>query len=270
VSKAYLDTTILTDILLKHGEKSKAASDAVGRYTETVLPVYAIKEFKAGPLSNFCWMHNKLVQTGSFSKALGFLQRMSTTPKRNLTSTAIEALTSAASTIGGKSISSLSATYGPDVTLESLQCDQYRLAIKMEIVKAWAQRRQVTDEVSDPLPCYKENPPYEENGLMVAKPIKCNPDTECCMAKALKEDTKSLRKLKGGVDRKLKAENAKRWAVLQQLIKRPHLPMTEDMCRNLGDAVFAFFAPNDATILTTNIRDHGPLSEALGKKAELP
>jgi len=34
--------------------------------------------------------------------------------------------------------------------------------------------------------------------------------------------------------------------------------------------VFAFFAPKDATIVTTNIRDHRPLAAALGKTALSP
>ena len=41
-------------------------------------------------------------------------------------------------------------------------------------------------------------------------------------------------------------------------------------CRNLGDAVFAFFAPNTSAILTTNIRDHRPLAAAVGKTAISP
>jgi hypothetical protein len=41
-------------------------------------------------------------------------------------------------------------------------------------------------------------------------------------------------------------------------------------CRSLGDAVFAFLAPADSVILTTNVKDHQPLAEALGKSAISP
>ena len=34
--------------------------------------------------------------------------------------------------------------------------------------------------------------------------------------------------------------------------------------------MFAFFCPIDAVVLTTNIKDHKPLAEALGKKAQTP
>ena len=46
--------------------------------------------------------------------------------------------------------------------------------------------------------------------------------------------------------------------------------MTERMCDDLGDAIFAFFAPPGSVILTTNMRDFEPLAGALGKSVEKP
>jgi hypothetical protein len=65
-------------------------------------------------------------------------------------------------------------------------------------------------------------------------------------------------------------EDRNRRKVLKQLINTPKLPLTEQQCRWLGDAIFAFFCPEDAVILTTNIKDHKPLAEAIGKIAEQP
>jgi len=39
--------------------------------------------------------------------------------------------------------------------------------------------------------------------------------------------------------------------VLKQLINTPKILLDRDQCRWLGDAVFAFFCPEDAVILTT-------------------
>jgi hypothetical protein len=58
--------------------------------------------------------------------------------------------------------------------------------------------------------------------------------------------------------------------VLSQLIRQPQKHITEEECRWLGDAIFAFFCPRAAVILTTNMRDHVPLAEAIGKRAENP
>jgi hypothetical protein len=46
--------------------------------------------------------------------------------------------------------------------------------------------------------------------------------------------------------------------------------VTRETCRDLGDAIFAFFCPSNAVVLTTNLGDHEPLANAIGKKAEKP
>jgi hypothetical protein len=51
---------------------------------------------------------------------------------------------------------------------------------------------------------------------------------------------------------------------------RTSRPLDNSKCRSLGDAVFAFLAPVDSVILTTNIKDHRPLAQALGKSAVSP
>ena len=54
MNKAYVETTILTDILLKpDSEKQVEALRALERYAKTLLPVYAIKECKAGPMTGW-------------------------------------------------------------------------------------------------------------------------------------------------------------------------------------------------------------------------
>lgn len=88
MNRAYIDTTVLTDALLKDDARAKAALD---RYDWTGLPVYAIKEFRAGPLKNWIWFYNILFNN-SYPNALRALHRMAFTPKRYTTLTAIEAI----------------------------------------------------------------------------------------------------------------------------------------------------------------------------------
>ncbi len=54
------------------------------------------------------------------------------------------------------------------------------------------------------------------------------------------------------------------------MVRLPKEKLTDQHCRQLGDAVFAFFCPNDAVILTTNAKDLAPLAESLGKKTHTP
>jgi hypothetical protein len=67
-----------------------------------------------------------------------------------------------------------------------------------------------------------------------------------------------------------KPETTKRRQALKQLARLPKRRLSEKDCRNLGDAVFAFQCPKDATILTTNLSDHRVLATAVGVSAVKP
>jgi hypothetical protein len=67
-----------------------------------------------------------------------------------------------------------------------------------------------------------------------------------------------------------KAENNRRYQALRHIHRTPTKPFSDSLCRSLGDAVFALRAPHDCVILTTNIKDHAPLAQAIGKVAVEP
>lgn len=269
---AYVDTTVLTDILLKVGTLCEAAKTAVGRYTETQLPVYAIKEFKAGPLTHFVYFHNVLVETGSWIAALDKLQRLSGTLQRAKASTVIEALKTATSDISDELGSELKAKYGNFANYDAVHCDVNRLALKRRIYKAWTNRRNVTTTVVLPLSCFEEKGPVEKrSGLIDITPRTCPSGTNCCLHQQLVARPEDLKKLRDAVDASAdKPENSNRSQVLKKLIGTPKRPIGDKECRHLGDAIFAFFAPDDSIVLTTNDKDHKPLAEALSKTVNTP
>lgn len=272
MSKALVDTTILADSLLKNGAYSQIAKAALKRFAATELPVYAIKEFKGGPLKNFCWFHNKLALLGSYEKALEALHRMSLTPKRYTTATAIEALKGAAGRIRSATLESLVQKYGKTASIDNLLCDQYRLTLKTKILKAWSLRRQLTTHIVCPLSCYEELEISEKNRVLSVDPTTCSAEKmECCLGPELRKRTADLEKLRNVVLKQPKTrENERRAQALRQLIRKPKATVSEQTCRDLGDAFFALFAPTDSVILTTNTRDHSPLAAALNKKVEAP
>src|SRR5438552_3179011 len=103
MSKAFVDTTVFTDVALKTRPYNKSSADSLKRYSETELPTYAIKEFKAGPLSHYAWLHNKFATLKSFANTLDALHRMSMSPRKYRTATALEALRDAAKATGSVS-----------------------------------------------------------------------------------------------------------------------------------------------------------------------
>jgi len=267
-TKAFVDTTILTDVLLKPGPVGDSARAALGHFESTELHCYAIKEFKAGPLTNFAWFHNVLVNERSFWKSVDRLQRVSRTLQRHLTSTALEALREAAR-LEDTRLVDLAEQYGPDAKLDTVLCDRFRLSLNVLIKKAWKRRRTVTTDVVGALACYDEREPSEQRGLLDCAPRKCSSEIECSIGQEMKQRPSDVRLLLTATNAVEKAENRRRGAALKELLKQRG-SLSDKQCRHLGDAVFAFYCPDDAVILTTNIVDHRPLARALGKEAVSP
>jgi hypothetical protein len=266
MSDAYIETTVLTDILLKpESSKHKRATAALKRYENTLLPVYSIKEWKAGPLHNFAYLHDKLVFTKSFSQTLNAISALGR--GTYLKSTAMEALAATATTLKAAPQKYASLSSGDDDL-----ADIYRLALASIIIRSWRKRRNITTRVVDDLSCYVEVAPrVGQDGYFDLTPKECDGDQECCLAEQLKSQPTLLEALRKAIpENSGRREDQKRRQALKQLIKHPKQTVDRETCRDLGDAIFAFFCPKTAVILTTNMRDHQPLAESVGKKAEKP
>jgi len=258
--KAFVDTTILAEVLLKTGPSHEAAERTLKQYEQTLLPVFAIKEWKRGQLNRYVYIHNQLRATGSFSETNLALSRLFYRPRWQ--STALEAI----------AIASLSLPALPPAAIsDSELADRFRLAFKTLIYSSWERRRSVTTETVMDLECYVESGPRDRaNGQIDITPRDCKGDRECCLAKELRAKKEDLLKLRQAVPNSGRQEDSRRRQALKQLAAHPNSRFEPNDCRALGDAVFAFFAPADAEILTTNLKDHLPLAEALGKSAACP
>jgi hypothetical protein len=266
--KAFVDTPILVNVLLKPGTLLKRqAVQGLARYSETLLPVYAIKEFKAGPLQNYIWLHNVFVKEKNLSGALARISAITMQqPKKAATATSTLSIFS-------KNLSPNRAAYvakhGMQVDLDEIDGAAMRLALHALIVKAWEKRKKVATKIVQPLSCYDEGDLIEKRGNLMVSKSRCSA-SDCCMApifRANKEDTKKLENISRSQSQK--REHQKRADVLH-ILRKDASAISDSECRNLGDAVFAFFAPKEAVILTTNIQDMEPLAQALNKSVESP
>ena len=149
--------------------------------------------------------------------------------------------------------------------------DSYRLALESIIIRSWRKRRNITTSVVDNLACYIEaEPKVAKDGSLDLAPQRCE-DEECCLAARLKSKPELLEALRNAIPEKSsRKEDIKRRQALKTLIKHPKETVTREICRALGDAIFAFFCPANAVVLTTNLRDHEPLAKSIGKNAEKP
>jgi len=273
-SKAFVDTTILADSLIKTGEEKVKAKAALAKYEITELPVYAIKEFKAGPLDYVKYLYNKLLETKTIGRT--FIVLNNNVRQQNRRATAIRVLGELCEEVELlKTDAGLKKKYRELADDERTMTDSVKLKTKMLLYKAWHERASITTNIVQPLSCYQEKAPYEEkNGQLSLKPNKCETDN-CCLTEKLKGKRFDVTKLKVAIDKlestlKTKPENVKRQKILREINSKPNVKISNSDCRNLGDAVFALFCPVDADILTTNIKDHKPLANALGKTVVSP
>jgi hypothetical protein len=259
-NKAFVDTTILADVLLKTGQIHNAAAQALQRYAETILPVFAIKEWKNGPYATYVYVHNLLNRTRRFSATNNAIAMLYRRPR--MQSTAFEALAMAAINLPSHPMLTVS-----DETI----ADRFRLAFKSMIYLSWESRRSITTTTKLDLDCYLEAGPRQKtSGEIDIQPRHCDGDQECYLAKLLRNETNDLLKIRDAIPVNDRTEDKRRREALRKLAVHPNSRFDRKDCEALGDALFALLAPQDADILTTNLRDHCPLADALGKTAVGP
>lgn len=266
MSKAFLDTTILADAVLKSGSLHRNAKAALAEYDELLVPGYAVKEFKAGPLGGYRWLHNKVVTTGDWSlaiAAIGSVLRW----KPNLASTALEGVAAFESSMTSQL--QRDGEISPR-EVRALKAEEARLWLKRQIMRAWRKQARTPFTSTAPLDCYAVVAPVETpDGLIDINPTRCTLG-DCCIAWQLRDEPVAARALEDACAAlAAKPEMQKRRKVLRK-IRRHSAPIDDHDCKYLGDAVFALQCPADAVVLTTNLVDHAPLTAALGKTAVAP
>lgn len=258
----FVDTTVLVEALIKQKEQRRRAKAAIRSYQRSVLPIYAIKEFKAGALKGYRWAHNRLVDLGSFIETVNFINRQFPT---NVKSSAQEALAMGMAVFKGSEL----ATASTIVETQRMMADSARLHIRRRIFEGWRERRKITTEIMDELTCYAEVPPAynEETGYIDDDRTECDLSDECCLAETLRSRRSPLRKLISAIKLSNRPEDLRRKKALYLLLERgKNSNFGNEACRNLGDAYFVLRCPTGCAILTTNFSDHVRLGSALKKE----
>ncbi|MDF0498100.1 hypothetical protein [Bradyrhizobium yuanmingense] len=267
----FLETTVLTDLLLKKDGSEKVARAGLRRFSEVIAPHFAWKEFKRGPLHTYVWMHNKLLDTKSFSASLSALQKISRTPRRYFTSTIIQSLhTAFVKAFDGVTIKDLQSRYGSKANLDTLHADVLRLELKRTIYSSWPRRKKLFGGLHHVLPCYPDNELVDQGGRIETKPDDCPNGSDCCLKAQLATRRKDIALARANLPKDGRPESSKRFRVLRQIEKHQGRLMTPKDCRDFGDAYFVLFCPKGATILTTNTRDIQPIANGLGVAVQNP
>jgi hypothetical protein len=263
--KAFLDTTILVDILLKPKHHGVVAASAVSSYERASVPTYALKELQLGALRAYVWFHNTLLTSDSMTATYGRLHGLSRSFNKNLGSTALEALREASAHSKALLRSATAAEQDRD------QARLLRIATKGLIFRAWHKRSRVA-EVVFPLKCYTQGAPVEDHRKSLSYGEACPKGSSCSLSAELRKRLNDVRSVREAILhlKSQRREDQKRTKALGEFLKRPQEAISHQNCRALGDAVFAILCPLDTAILTTNVADHRPLASALGKAVRTP
>lgn len=267
--RAYVDTTIVTDALLKWQTVQAEAIAALKRFDETLLPEYAIREFQAGPLQNYVYTHNCFVGASSLDEVRDKVDALAPTPQRNKFRTAVAALqgTRIAAVREYERIIGTRQLNWHDG--ERFRLNFIRSHIANKIFDAVRDLQTVCTRRTDTLSCLEPVQLEEDCGKLRASGgrMDCAKKATCGLTTLLRGQEKALRKvLAATVQQNLdapKPELQRRIAAISSILEGSGVERAR--CRGLGDAVFAVLAPEGTTILTTNVNDHRPLAECLGK-----
>jgi hypothetical protein len=263
MTETYVDTTILVEALLKTRRRREKALARLNS-TPSVLSAYAIKEFKAGALQHWIWLHNKLRTTRSLKDTYGAIGQNLRSPYR--VGTAMEALQVGAEALG---MSAYSNEKSP-TQLDRRNADVYAITLRRRILKAWAERRKVTTKVIGEVECFAEESPFydERLGLMENPAKHCPRDEECGFAPGYKAAPDKLSALLVAIKEGTRKEDTRRRAALHKLRNSPRRQFGDKDCRDMGDAHFALTCPIGAAILTSNVKDHEMLAGSIGIPVE--
>lgn len=257
----FVDTTVLTEALLKPAASRKKARAEIRGFRRSILPVYAIKEFKSGPLKYFIWAHNKLAMTRSYVQTLKAIQNSFRRPYQQ--STALEALQMGHETLVGSDLAQARTSAQTDTAL----ADSVRLAIRRRVDIGWRERRKITTEIGDELPCFAEASHVynEQTNFIDDARTECDLG-KCCAAKLLRVQLADIQKILNAMRDFTRPEDVRRRAALHLLKNTPKRDFPEKSCKDLGDAYFALRCPDGCVILTSNSKDHRVLAAAVGKE----
>ena len=268
MSKVIVDTTILVNALTKTKAVRDESRQSISAASVARLPVYAIKEFGKGFIQYAVWFHNRIVVSTSMAEVYRAIHSVHRNPSR--VGAALELLAQAADDYSNQTSDELIDTYGVPAHQEQIQLAQLRLFARRKAESGWKRRRSLDCHVICNLDCFDENPITMKLNGQLTPVNSCNIRLNgCSMAKVMSQDRARVRTLRDASGEIGDEESSKRAKILDKVARRI-VDLSHSECRNLGDAVFSFLASDDFKVLTTNLKHHAPLADAVGSEAIVP
>ena len=268
-----VDATVLTDALLKVGTPAAVAARAA--MNGAAVMGYALKEVRHGPFGNFVYAHEVLVAEGTYTAAMARIECVA--QQRYKQRTALEALRVALTEVLGEDAEAMGSTLrtaaqemGGGPTVDEIMARQTAGVLARVLWSAHAEMLTLAASATDALTCFVMHPLRRRRDGSIDDGVRKCPQA-CALGGLLAARGADVNALIGVVaGLQTKPENVHRLEALQWVAANPGASPSIDYCRALGDAVYALLCPAGGTVVTTNLADHAPLTNALGKHAKAP
>lgn len=267
----YIDTTILVKVAEKDPLVAKKALTHAIDNRPAEVPHYAYREMSAGVLHRLCSLQQRIATSENPAEALAAILSLPPQSGRNREAPLQEFQKSLF-----KALNVTASTSGPiyEVVKDEM-CSE--LALKAQRLWSRATRAKEFNPV-DPLSCFQVQDLDIDQSTGAIKPstgrFGCTPGVRCAAAKYMIENRIELQKivdfLRPDGNANEKVETSSRRKALKELLKLGATEFPRKRCRGLGDAYFAVRCPPGSHVLTTNLSDHEPLCNSIGKVAKTP
>jgi hypothetical protein len=267
----YIDTTIVVKVAERDPLIAKKAIEHASKNNPAQVPHYAYREMSAGVLYRLCSLQQRIATSENPAEALAGILRLPPQSGRNREGPLQEFQKSLfnALQVNGVGAEPIYKTIRDEMSSE--------LALKAQRLWRRATRAKEFTPV-DPLSCFQVQDLEIDELTGAVFPTTgrfgCTPGIKCAAAKYLIEKRDEVQKLvdflRPDADSGEKQETSSRRKALKELLKLGASEFPRKRCRGLGDAYFAIRCPPGSHVLTTNLADHEPLCNSLGKSARCP
>ena len=270
MSGAFLDTTLLVHLAEPSNIDGQKATEFVDANQPAQAPYYALRELLTGRVRLLCEAHNSLLSASNPAEAMLILFRRSPAEGRKK-----EARLQALASIMNDAFSEKPSGDRKEIKREMLD------ALALQAAQLWLRAHKLKKvECVQSLACFNDGGlSYGSAGELrgPSDSFNCKESERCSAAAYLFDDQAALAKLvdalrpeKLGSGLGAKQENVQRRRALKELFQKGPSQFNKRLCRALGDAYFAVMCPAGSFVATTNLSDHDPLCNALGKQAKSP
>ena len=260
----------MVDRLCKGNEAKNKVKKILSNYEKSFTSNYSKMEFKKGFLQNLIYLHGKVSNSKSLADVYEAISKLSSTPKRNLLGTVLEALHTFYRYSPKVKVSDIHKKYG-DITPEEYQKEMIESFLNLLIQRSWTKFDNLVDEMINPTKCFVDiQPPEKKNNIFNNKNRTCDKSMKECEIRKFFNDnyeifSKILQKLKEIDDPDTETKN--RTKSLKTILRVPKRSVIEKDCWKCGDAIMSVEAPEDSDIFNNNQKHFTPICEAIGKSS---